>query len=176
MHLSDLVWDQWGSSHSGPVFTYVLTLTTTYPRQSVCSPGRAFLTIINKHRYIAQCANDDCGTFKGDTGDIWVKIDQLAYNPSGTPPWASDLLREQGAKWSVVVPPSLAPGDYLLRHEILGLHVAGTRMGAQFYPSCTQIRVTEGGSTKLPSGVALPGAYDPDDTEGVCLHPLSALL
>lgn len=49
-------------------------------------------------------------------------------------------------------------------------------MGAQFYPSCTQIRVTEGGSTKLPSGVALPGAYDPDDTEGVCLHSLSALL
>ncbi|EMR70221.1 putative family 61 endoglucanase protein [Eutypa lata UCREL1] len=137
----DLVWDQWGSSHSGPVFTY-----------------------------IAQCTNDDCGTFKGDTGDIWVKIDQLAYNPSGTPPWASDLLREQGAKWSVVVPPSLAPGDYLLRHEILGLHVAGTRMGAQFYPSCTQIRVTEGGSTKLPSGVALPGAYDPDDTEGILVE------
>ncbi len=36
-------------------------------------------------------------------------------------------------------------------------------MGAQFYPSCTQIRVTKGGSTVLPAGVALPGAYNPDD-------------
>lgn len=63
----------------------------------------------------------------------------------------------------MTIPPSLAPGEYLLRHEILGLHVAGTEMGAQFYPSCTQIRVTEGGSTQLPSGIALPGAYDPQD-------------
>ncbi|KAK4157179.1 family 61 putative glycoside hydrolase [Chaetomidium leptoderma] len=129
-----LNWDQWGSSHSGPVMTY-----------------------------LAHCTGDDCKTFKGDTGNVWVKIEQLEYNPSGNPPWASDLLREQGAKWSVTIPPTLAPGEYRLRHEILGLHVAGTRMGAQFYPSCTQIRVTQGGSTQLPAGIALPGAYDPDD-------------
>ncbi|KAH6641008.1 glycoside hydrolase [Chaetomium tenue] len=129
-----LNWDQWGSSHSGPVMTY-----------------------------LAHCTNNDCKTFSGSTGAVWVKIEQLAYNPSGNPPWASDLLREQGAKWRVTIPPSLAPGEYLLRHEILGLHVAGVRMGAQFYPSCTQIRVTEGGSTALPAGIALPGAYDPDD-------------
>ncbi|KAK4669913.1 uncharacterized protein QC763_207120 [Podospora pseudopauciseta] len=127
-------WDQWGSSHSGPVFTY-----------------------------LAKCANNDCKTFKGDTGNVWVKIEQLSYNPQGHPPWASDLLREQGAKWSVTIPPKLAPGEYLLRHEILGLHVAGTRMGAQFYPSCTQIRVTQGGTTQLPAGLALPGAYKPED-------------
>lgn len=106
-------------------------------------------------------------SFKGDTGPVWVKIDQLSYNPAANPPWASDLLREQGAKWTVTIPPKLAPGEYLLRHEILGLHVAETRMGAQFYPSCTQIRVTSGGTTQLPSGVALPGAYKPDDTKGV---------
>jgi hypothetical protein len=63
----------------------------------------------------------------------------------------------------VTIPPTLAPGEYLLRHEILGLHVAGTKMGAQFYPSCTQIRVTQGGSVALPAGIALPGAYDPED-------------
>lgn len=115
------------------------------------------------HSYLAHCTNNDCKTFKGDSGNVWVKIDQLSYNPSGNPPWASDLVREQGAKWRVTIPPSLAPGEYLLRHEILGLHVAGSRMGAQFYPSCTQIRVTQGGSTQLPAGIALPGAYQPDD-------------
>ncbi|KAL2163050.1 hypothetical protein VTH06DRAFT_6886 [Thermothelomyces fergusii] len=129
-----LNWDQWGSSHSGPVMNY-----------------------------LAHCTNDDCKSFKGDSGNVWVKIEQLAYNPSANPPWASDLLREQGAKWKVTIPPTLAPGEYLLRHEILGLHVAGTVMGAQFYPSCTQIRVTQGGNTQLPSGIALPGAYDPHD-------------
>ncbi|RYP81748.1 hypothetical protein DL770_005805 [Monosporascus sp. CRB-9-2] len=137
----EFVWDQWNSAHSGPVFTY-----------------------------IAQCTNNDCKTFKGDTGNVWVKIDQLAYNPSANPPWASDFLRERGAKWSVVVPPGLAPGEYLLRHEVLGLHVAGTRMGAQFYPSCTHIRVTQGGSTKLPSGIALPGSYNPDDKDGILVE------
>lgn len=117
--------------------------------------------------YLAHCTNDDCKSFKGDKGNVWVKISQLGYNPSAQPPWASDLLREQGAKWNIVIPPTLAPGEYLLRHEILGLHVADKRMAAQFYPSCTHIRVTEGGSSQLPEGVSLPGAYDPDDTAGV---------
>ena len=117
--------------------------------------------------YLAHCPNDNCKAFKGDTGNIWVKIDQLVYNPSANPPWASDLLRVQGAKWTVTIPPKLAPGEYLLRHEILGLHVADKRMGAQFYPSCTQIRVTQGGTVPLPEGVAFPGAYDPADGQGV---------
>jgi hypothetical protein len=117
--------------------------------------------------YLAHCTNDDCKSFKGDKGNVWVKISQLGYNPSAQPPWASDLLREQGAKWNVVIPPTLAPGEYLLRHEILGLHVADKRMAAQFYPSCTHIRVIEGGSSQLPEGLSLPGAYDPDDTAGV---------
>ncbi len=117
----------------------------------------------NPPSYLAHCTNDDCKSFKGDTGNVWVKIEQLGYNKAGKPQWASDFLRERGAKWSVTIPPKLAPGEYLLRHEILGLHVAGTRMGAQFYPSCTQIRVTKGGSAQLPAGVALPGAYNPDD-------------
>ncbi|KAK0627913.1 glycoside hydrolase [Immersiella caudata] len=137
-----MIWDQWGSSHSGPVMTY-----------------------------LAHCPDDDCKSFKGDTGKVWVKIEQLSYNPSANPPWASDLLRVQGAKWAVTIPPKLTPGEYLLRHEILGLHVADNRMGAQFYPSCTQIRVTQGGTVKLPEGVALPGAYDPGDAQGI-LTPL----
>ena len=60
--------------------------------------------------------------------------------------------------------------QYLLRHEILGLHVAGTRMGAQFYPACVQISVGGSGSKALPAGVGLPGAYDPDDKEGVLVQ------
>lgn len=42
-----------------------------------------------------------------------------------------DRLAAQGASWTVTIPKSIANGEYLLRHEILGLHVAGTVGGAQ---------------------------------------------
>jgi hypothetical protein len=43
-----------------------------------------------------------------------------------------DRLAAAGAKWDVTIPASIAPGEYILRHEILGLHVAATVGGAQF--------------------------------------------
>lgn len=82
---------------------------------------------------MARCM-PNCASFKGDSGPVWVKIDQMAYDKTKTPAWGSDMLAKQGATWKVTIPRSIAPGEYLLRHEILGLHVAGKRMGAQFYP------------------------------------------
>jgi len=93
----------------------------------------------------------------------------MAYDTTKSPPWGSDYLAKQGASWTVTIP-ALKPGEYILRHEILGLHVAGTRMGAQFYPSCVQIKVGGSGTKTLPSGVGLPGAYDPDDAQGVLVQ------
>ncbi|KAK6544832.1 hypothetical protein TWF694_001513 [Orbilia ellipsospora] len=134
-----LVWDQWNSAHSGPVMTYM----------AKCTPN--------------------CASFKGDTGSPWFKIDQFAYDPTKTPPWGSDYLHAQGAWWKVTIPSSLAAGEYLLRHEILGLHVAQDVNGAQFYPSCVHLKVTGGGSDS-PTGVALPGAYDPYDADGILVQ------
>jgi lytic cellulose monooxygenase (C1-hydroxylating) len=115
--------------------------------------------------YLAK-ATPDTADFKGDIGNVWVKIDQIAYDPKKATPWGSDCLAKNGATWTVTIPPTIADGEYLLRHEILGLHVAGTRMGAQFYPSCTQIKVA-GGGKDAPAGIALPGAYSPDDKDGI---------
>jgi cellulase len=84
--------------------------------------------------YLAKCT-PDCKSFKGESGQVWVKIEQMGFNKTSNPQWGSDKLARQGAKWYITIPKSLAPGEYLLRHEILGLHVAGKRMGAQFYPS-----------------------------------------
>ena len=47
--------------------------------------------------------------------------------------------------------------------KILGLHVAYEVNGAQFYPNCLQIKVTNGGDVALPQGIPLPGSYDPYD-------------
>lgn len=60
--------------------------------------------------------------------------------------------------------PPLKPSEYLLRHEILRLHVADTRTGAQFYPPYRQIKVSSSSTKDLLSGVWLPArTYDPDN-------------
>ena len=100
-----------------------------------------------------------------------MKIDQLSYNREADPPWPSEyLVVNQGGRWIITIPPTLAPGEYIVRHEILALHIASLPMGAQFYPHCIQIRVTSGGASELPKGIAIPGAYDPEDEESVSLR------
>ncbi|KAI0275209.1 glycosyl hydrolase family 61-domain-containing protein [Gloeopeniophorella convolvens] len=135
-------WGSWSSDHPGPVMTY-----------------------------IASCGSGGCANFKGDSGAVWVKIDQDSYNPNrANLPWGESFLHLTPSQYLVTVPSGLANGEYILRHELLGLHVAGQYMGAQFYPNCLQIKVTNGGSTALPTGIALPGAYDPNDTNGVLVQ------
>jgi cellulase len=43
-------------------------------------------------------------------------------------------LTENNFAWNVKIPASLAAGSYVLRHEIIGLHSAGSPNGAQAYP------------------------------------------
>ena len=63
----------------------------------------------------------------------------------------------------MTLPNEIAPGDYLVRHEIIALHLAVTQGGAEFYPSCTQIRVG-GSQTGTPNQtVSFPGAYNDND-------------
>jgi len=63
----------------------------------------------------------------------------------------------------VTLPTQVAPGDYLVRHEIIALHLAQTLGGAEFYPSCTQIRVG-GSQTGTPNQtVSFPGGYNDND-------------
>ncbi|CAI4214065.1 unnamed protein product [Parascedosporium putredinis] len=52
---------------------------------------------------------------------------------SGSNPgtWASDELMANGNAWTVTIPSSVAPGHYVLRHEIIALHGAGSANGAQ---------------------------------------------
>lgn len=124
-------------------------------------------------------------------GDVWFKIDHagldvdlttwasddliannVCSNPHSTSLHPSDLrTRMPQNSWTVTVPSDIASGGYLLRHELLALHSAGTALGAQFYPMCAQVVVTGGGSAS-PSGVALPGAYATNDPGMFCLLDL----
>jgi hypothetical protein len=65
--------------------------------------------------------------------------------------------------WNFTIPAQVPSGNYLVRFEHIGLHVAQSVNGAQFYISCGQISVTGGGSGTPSPLVAFPGAYTPED-------------
>lgn len=93
-------------------------------------------------------------------GDLkFFKIAESAYD--GTE-WAATKLIKDNFSWSIKVPASLAPGQYVLRHEILALHSAGQANGAQSYPKCFNLEVT-GSGTANPAGVTADTLYTPTD-------------
>lgn len=63
----------------------------------------------------------------------FFKIDAAGYENGE---WAATKLINNNLTWSVTVPSSIAPGQYVLRHEIIALHSAGQDNGAQNYPKC----------------------------------------
>ena len=74
--------------------------------------------------------------------------------------------------WESTVPKSLAPGNYLVRHELLALHQANT---PQFYAECAQI-VVSGSGTAQPSGdflANIPG-YAAQSDPGITVDTYSS--
>ncbi|KAH6845797.1 glycoside hydrolase [Chaetomium sp. MPI-CAGE-AT-0009] len=93
-------------------------------------------------------------------GDGWFKISEVGYENKV---WGVDkLIADEGIQ-TVTIPECIEDGDYLLRFELIALHSASAPMGAQFYLSCAQIRVTGGSASKKPETVSFPGAYSNTD-------------
>lgn len=69
----------------------------------------------------------------------------------------------------VTVPSSLKAGKYVFRHEIIALHQAQARGGAQNYPQCLNIEVT-GSGTESPAGTAGESLYTPTE-DGIIFNP-----
>ncbi|KAF3907509.1 Endoglucanase-4 [Arthrobotrys entomopaga] len=108
------------------------------------------------------------------SGLKWFKIYEDGLDAtSGT--WAVDKFIAADGKVNFSIPTCLAPGNYLLRGELIALHGAGNYPGAQFYMSCAQINITGGGSASPPT-VSFPGAYsgsDPGILVNIYYPPLS---
>ncbi|KAH8091368.1 glycosyl hydrolase family 61-domain-containing protein [Cristinia sonorae] len=108
--------------------------------------------------YMASCGSTSCDKFD-PTGAQWFKIDQ-AGRKNGQ--WVQlDIM--QGAAYDVVLPKNLSPGGYLIRHEIIALHLGVTLGGAEFYPSCTQVLIGGNGNGSPSPTVSFPGAYSDND-------------
>ncbi|CAE6522388.1 unnamed protein product [Rhizoctonia solani] len=92
----------------------------------------------------------------------WFKIAQDGIGSNGK--WAQASLMS-GAFHSVQVPKNIPSGQYLIRAEIIALHLADKRGGVEFYGNCIQVNVKNGAGSSL-TGVAtakFPGGYSLDD-------------
>ena len=79
------------------------------------------------------------------------------------------LLIEAGGDYSTTIPEHIPNGDYIVRHEMIGLHFATSPNAAQLFPSCSQVRITGGSNVssmkQVTNGVPgrFPGAYQATD-------------
>lgn len=133
----ELQWTAWPTSHHGPVIDYLANCR-------------------------GSCAEVDKASLK------FNKIDEAGLLSNSTTPWtvgryASNKLIADGSKWTVTIPSYVAPGNYVLRHEIIALHQAWERNGAQNYPQCINLIVTGKGTDDLSSGTPGQNLYTADE-------------
>lgn len=107
--------------------------------------------------YLAKVSNAQSTSTSGLS---WFKVASDGFSGGK---WGVDNM-VANAGWSYFDMPScIAPGNYLMRVELLALHNAYSSGGAQFYMSCAQINVTGSGSFTPSSTVSFPGAYSSSD-------------
>lgn len=140
----NLQWTTWPDTHHGPVIDY-----------------------------LANCG-DSCETVDKTTLKFF-KIDGVGLVDDTTLPgtWGDDQLIVNSNSWMVEIPPTLAPGNYVLRHELIALHSAGSEDGAQNYPQCFNLQITGSGSDK-PSGVLGTDLYKATDA-GILINIYNSL-
>ncbi|QRV88199.1 glycoside hydrolase family 61 protein [Ceratobasidium sp. AG-Ba] len=94
----------------------------------------------------------------------FFKIQQTGQKSTGSSKWVLEDLMKVGAKYTVKVPKAIANGDYIMRHEIIALHLANQKNKAEFYTSCFQLTVSGGtGSGAVTPTAKFPGAYSATD-------------
>ncbi|CAE6431272.1 unnamed protein product [Rhizoctonia solani] len=102
---------------------------------------------------------DNAATAVGSEAN-WFKVAETGLVSKDY--WGTDVMNANCGKVEFTIPADLEAGNYLIRAEVIALHVAGSVGGAQLYMSCYQINVTGGGAAS-PATVKFPGAYSSSD-------------
>jgi hypothetical protein len=116
------------------------------------------------------------------SGANWFKIDEAGFHGDGTKvfldtetPSGWDIAKLVGGNkaWTSTIPQGLAPGNYLIRHELLALHQANA---PQFYAECAQVVVTGSGTASPDASykAAIPG-YCKDSDSNIKVSFLSVV-
>ncbi|KAK3941742.1 glycosyl hydrolase family 61-domain-containing protein [Diplogelasinospora grovesii] len=106
--------------------------------------------------YLANC-NGPCES-ADKTRLKFFKISQVGLVDAASDVWGATQLTNNNNSWLVRIPTDIAPGNYVLRHEIIALHAAGQLNGAQNYPFCFSL------------AIASPGTSNPDGVLGTQLY------
>jgi len=141
----ELQWTDWPESHHGPVIDYLAKVSGEF-------------------------SDVDKTTLE------FFKIDEVGLVDDTTVPgiWGSDQLIANNNSWAVTIPKDIAPGNYVLRHEIIALHSAGQADGAQNYPQCINLEVS-GTGTATPSGTVGEKLYTDAAAPGVVVNIYQSL-
>jgi len=92
----------------------------------------------------------------------WFKIWEQGLVDSVNTRWATNNLIDNKGVVEFSIPADIAPGNYLLRGEILALHEGYKVNGVQPYVGCVELTISGSGNAN-PAGVAIPGAYQNTD-------------
>lgn len=92
----------------------------------------------------------------------FFKIQEAGFLDPAKDLWAANVLTANNNSWLVRIPTDIAPGNYVLRHEIIALHAAGQANGAQDYPFCYNLAIDSSG-TASPAGIVATSFYKADD-------------
>ncbi|KAJ7793714.1 glycosyl hydrolase family 61-domain-containing protein [Mycena olivaceomarginata] len=111
--------------------------------------------------YLAKC-DANCAGYDASKAR-WFKIAEQGQDGNGN--WAQAKLGGRRFSCTRQDPRELGAGEYLMRHEIIALHTAQSSGGAEFYISCSQLKVVGSGSgaPKESELVRFPGAYHAKD-------------
>ncbi|KAJ1719654.1 hypothetical protein LPJ53_005622 [Coemansia erecta] len=94
-------------------------------------------------------------------GAVWFKIFEQGYDMDSDM-WAINILNENDGLIDITIPADIKAGDYILRGEILALHLADQGV-FEVYCNCVHLTVTGGGDA-VPEGIDLKEMYG--DTDG----------
>ncbi|EJF57368.1 hypothetical protein DICSQDRAFT_149825 [Dichomitus squalens LYAD-421 SS1] len=137
------------------------------------TPGQTSIATVEAGSTIGFKANDDFyhpGYFdvymspaspaanspEAGTGQTWFKVwEDLPTFENGQ----LSFPLETSDQFTFTIPKNLPSGQYLIRAEQIALHVASTYGGAQFYVSCAQVNVVNGGDGTPGPLVSIPGVY-----------------
>ncbi|CAI4216131.1 unnamed protein product [Parascedosporium putredinis] len=151
------------------IWRYMLSSTGSAPNDVMDSSHKGpILAYLKK----VSDAKTDSGV-----GNGWFKIQEYGMDSSGV--WGTEKVINGQGRHDIRIPACIAPGQYLLRAEMIALHGAGSYPGAQFYMECAQINVIGGTGAKTPPPSACP-APTPEptpvskSTSGTLLSPTTS--
>lgn len=130
--------------------------------------------------WMAYCGAEptSCSSFNGTGGKHWFKIAQEGLLKGtihgGVSLWAQGQMVANNYTSGAVIPRGLKEGAYLIRHELIALHVP---MTPEFYPQCAHLFVV-GGGDETPGEeylAAIPGVWK-DDGKSLIIFPFILFL